>query len=404
MTIRAAFNELFRPAETRAAAEPSWQYLSDQNGLGAYVDPDRASRHAVALRCIQVQAENLAAVPLNLYRRAEDGGRVKATDHPLHAVLHDEPSPGLTAFEAREFLLASLLVHGNAYARKEMNGRGQVTRLTPLDPRAVTVQRLGNGRLRYRITDTNGSAYNLTQDEVLHLRYRLDRNGVIGLSPLRLAAETMTTALAQSSQANAQANKGFRPSGALVFPDKLGKEQADSIRDKFRNQMVGAMNAGELMVLDGGVRFETFSIPAKDAEFLESRKLSNLDVARIYGVPPTVVGITDNATYSNADQESRALVVRCLAPLARRIEQAMTTALLPPTSRAKLFIEHDLSGLLRGDQGARYDAYRTALEWGFMSVNEVRQRENLPRIAEGDQFRAPLNMAPLGEDAEGDDG
>lgn len=401
MTIRSAIAELFAPAETRAAPDPSWAALQT-GALGGHVDPDRASRHAVALRCVQVQAENLAAVPLNLYRRTADGGRDRAVDHPLQGVLHDQPRDGMTAFEAREFLIASLLIHGNGFARKTMNGRGQVTRLDPLDPRAVQVQRLQTGRLRYRVTEPNGSTYTLTADEVLHLRYRLDRDGIMGLSPLRLAAQTMSTALAQSEQAYAQASKGFRPAGALVFPDKLAKEQAGEIRDRFRDKMLGAMGTGELLVLDGGVQFQPFSIPAKDAEFLESRKLGNEDVARIFGVPPTVLGIMTNATYSNSDQESRALVVRCLAPLAKRVEQAMTASLLPPSSRASLFIEHDLSGLLRGDQGARYDAYQKGLEWGFLSVNEVRARENLPRIAEGDQYRAPLNMAALGEGGDDD--
>lgn len=400
MGIRSAIAELFAPAETRAAPDPSWAALQT-GALGGHVDPDRASRHAVALRCVQVQAENLAAVPLNLYRRTDDGGRDRAVDHPLSQVLHDQPREGMTAFEAREFLIASLLIHGNGFARKTINGRGQVTRLDPLDPRAVQVQRLQTGRLRYRVTEPNGSTYTLTADEVLHLRYRLDRDGIMGLSPLRLAAQTMSTALAQSEQAFAQASKGFRPAGALVFPDKLAKEQAGEIRDRFRDKMLGAMNTGELLVLDGGVKFEPFSIPAKDAEFLESRKLGNLDVARIYGCPPGVVGIPDDNNYATANEEARAFVVRCLAPLAKRVEQALTSSLLPPSSRSLLFIEHDLSGLLRGDQGARYDAYQKALEWGFMSVNEVRQRENLPRIAEGDQYRAPLNMAPLG--AGGDD-
>lgn len=373
--------------------------------LGAHVDPDRAARHAVALRCIAVQAENLAAVPLNLYRRTANGGREKAADHPLYGVLHDAPNGALTAYEAREFLTASLLVYGNAYARLERNGRGQVTAMHPLDPRGVGVEQIrATGRLRYRVSEPRGGSYVLTADEILHLRYRLERNGIMGLSPLRLASETMGLALAQTEQAQSQAVNSFRPAGFLSFPEAMTAEQRAHLGGAFQNNLLGAMRTGKIVVLDGGAKFEAFSIPAKDAEFLESRKLANLDVARIYGVPPTVVGITDNATYSNVEQESRALVQRCLFPLARRIEQAMTATLISPASRASLFIEHDLSGLLRGDIKSRYEAYKIAREWGWMSPNEIRAGENMPAIEGGDEYLTPLNMVPLGSRQGGQEG
>lgn len=130
-----------------------------------------------------------------------------------------------------------------------------------------------------------------------------------------------------------------------------------------------------------------------------------MDIARIFNVPPSTVGITDNATYSNVDGESRALVVRCLAPMAKRIEQAMNAALLTTESRKRLFIEHDLAGLMRGDLKARYEAYRVGREWGWLSPNEIRALENMPQIKGGDEYLSPLNMTPLGarEDAQGGD-
>jgi HK97 family phage portal protein len=134
---------------------------------------------------------------------------------------------------------------------------------------------------------------------------------------------------------------------------------------------------------------------ARDAEFLESRKLTNLDICRIWGVPPTVAGILDHGTYSNVEAESRALVVRCLAPMAKRVEQAMNIALLPAGSRKTLFIEHDLAGLMRGDMKARYESYRIGREWGWLSPNEIRGWENLPEIDGGDEYLSPLNMVPL---------
>lgn len=206
-------------AETVTASDPYLaEFFGQRAGLGGLVSSERASGLATAQACISTVAQSLAAVPLNLYRRSDNGGRGKAVEHPLHAVLHDMANPAQTAFEAREALIASLLIAGNAFSRLEWNGRGQVVALHPLDPGVVAVERLANGRLRYRISGTGGGVTVHTQEEVLHLRHRLARDGIMGLSPIQIARETFALALTQQDQAGAQAGKAFRPEGALVFP------------------------------------------------------------------------------------------------------------------------------------------------------------------------------------------
>lgn len=386
----------FKRREQRAAVKSDDPYLGEffglRGGIGGYVDPGRASGIAVAHACIAIVSQNLAAMPLNLYRRADNGGRDRATDHPLYTVLHDMANPTMTAYEAREALIASLMIAGNAFARLEYNGRGQVAALYPLDAAQVAVERLESGRLRYRV----GSRVYL-QEEMLHLRYRLGRDGVMGLSPIQIARETFNLALTQQEQAGKQAGKSFREEGALVFPQVIGKEQRNAILDKLESKLNSDLSTSGILVLDGGTDFKSFSFSSKDAEFLDSRKLANLDICRIWNVPPTSVGIVDNATYSNSDQESRALVVRCLAPMAKRVEQAMNAALLTTETRKTLFIEHDLAGLLRGDMKARYEAYQIGRNWGWLSPNEIRGWENLPSIEGGDEYLSPLNMTTLGQ-------
>lgn len=362
-------------------------------------DIERASGHSVAHACIAGITAPLAAVPLKLNRRLEDGGREPATEHPLYDVLQTQASPTLTAFEAREWMVASVLMYGNAYARIERNGRGQVTALHPLVAGTVTVERLGSGRLRYKHAQPNGGTEVLLQDEVLHLRYRTS-DGVLGMSPIQIAAATFGLALSQQDTAGAAAENSFRPAGALVFPEKLaaagkGVGNADDIIAKFKSKFVGALKANEVMVLDGGAKFETFSFNSKDSEFLESRKLSNLDICRVFGVPPSVAGITDNSTYSNVEQESRALVTRCLAPMAKRIEQAMNVALLTPESRKTFFIEHDLNAMTRGAIEQRYASYAIGRNNGWLSVNEIRKFENMSAVPGGDEYVVPLNVTSL---------
>lgn len=373
------------------------EWFGQQGGGNGFVDPQRASGLATAGACISIISQALSAVPLNVYRRTGNGGRERATDHPLHGVLHDLPNGTMTAFEARETLLASLLVTGNAYAIAEWNPRGQVTALQPLDPGTVSVERLESGRLRYRVSQRNGGVRVYLQDEILHIRYRLARDGVMGLSPVQLSRETFNLALTQQDAAAGLAAKGNRPSGALVFPNSLGASNKDQALDKLKAKIEANTATSNVLVLDGGAEWKSFSMTPHDAEFLESRKLTNLDICRIWGVPPTVAGILDHGTYSNVEAESRALVVRCLAPMAKRIEQAMNAALLPAESRKTLFVEHDLAGLLRGDMKARYESYRIGREWGWLSPNEIRGWENLPEIDGGEEYLSPLNMVPLDE-------
>ncbi|MHA6645654.1 phage portal protein [Mesorhizobium sp. A623] len=361
----------------------------------ARADIEKASGLAVAHRCIQTISESLASVPLKVYRRTDNGGSEAANDHPLYNCLHDAMSPTLTAFEGREMLVAAILMHGNGYARVERNGRGQVTSLHPLVAGTVTVEVLKNGRLRYKHAKQDGGTETFLQEEILHLRYRT-ADGVLGMSPIQIAASTFGLATAQQDQAGAQAENAFRPAGALSFPDKLSGTGKDDLIQKFKDRIVGSMKAGELIVLDGGAKFETFQFSAKDSEFLESRKLSNESICSVFGVPPSVAGIMADANYSSISEESRALVQRCLAPMAKRVELAMNIALLTPESRKQFYIEHDLSGLLRGDLTTRYTAYRIGREGGWLSANEIRKFENMSDIPEGDDYVQPLNMGLIG--------
>lgn len=373
-----------------------WNNRTVRSADSAFSTPENASGHAVALRAVQIIAENLSMVPLRLYRSTDDGGRAPATANPLYGVLHDSFTGLLPAFEAREFLIASVLIHGNAYARIERNERGQVIALHPYAAPMVSVERRPSGRIRYMAHPPEGGTDILLDGEMLHIRYRLAPDGLRGLSPIDMARATFSTAISQQRQAESQAANAFRPAGMLSFPKPLSEEAMKKAQTTFREKVIGASKSNEIVVVDGGLEWKPFSMPAKDMEFLESRKLSNLDIARVFGVPPTSLGIMDNASYSNAEQESRALVVRCLAPMAKRVEAAMMQALLTPEARRSLIIEHDLQGLLRGDMAGRYAAYATGRQWGFLSPNEIRRFENLPAIADGDVYHQPVNMQPLG--------
>jgi HK97 family phage portal protein len=358
--------------------------------------PDQVlSQLAVAHRCVAIRSELTASVPLHLYQRDANGGRVRADENPLYDVLHNMANPGQSAFEAREFLIRSLDMYGNAYARIERNGKGQVIALYPLMPVAVGVERLPSGRIRYRVSDARGGTTVLIEDEVLHIRGP-SRNGVTGISPIALARGALCLALNQSETAHGLMHNSLRPSGILSYPDKLGVDSRNRVRETAEQRFTGPSQSGQLMILDGGAKFERIAFTPEDAEFLASRKLANEDVARVFGIPPTACGITDKATYSNTEQEARALVQNALGPLAARIEAAIMRCCLTPQGRRTYYAEHDLSGLLRGDVKSRFEAYRLGREIGLFSANDLARMENLPVVEGGDARYVPSNWMALG--------
>lgn len=364
-------------------------------GSGA-VSPDAVlSNSAVAVRCIALRSELLASVGLHVFRRSAEGGRARADDLSLYDVLHSNASELASAFEFRELLIRSMDLTGNAFARIERDGRGQVTALYAVMPGTVSVERLASGRLRYKVTDTGGGVRVLLQDEILHIRGP-SRDGIMGQSPIAIARGTLGLALAQADTANALMANSLRPSAILTFPNMLGPEARDRVLASVAQRVQGAANSGKIMVMDGGATFEKMAFSPEDAEFLDSVKLSNENVCRIFGVPPTAAGILDKGTYSNVEQEASSLIQNCLGPLAARIEAALMRCLLTPDQRRSLYIEHDLSGLLRGDVKSRFEAYRMAREMGVYSANDVRRRENEPPINGGDDYHMPANWVPLG--------
>ncbi|AZS20063.1 phage portal protein [Caulobacter sp. FWC26] len=397
MSILGFFNREKRAASI-TSSDPYLAEFFGLRGQGATgVQPDLLlSNSAVAVRCVGIRSEMLASVGLFLFRRTDNGGRQRADDVPLYSVLHDQMNDQLSAFEGREFLVRSLDLYGNGYARIERDQRGQVVALYPLQAPSVVVERLPSGRVRYRVSDGRAGTVVLLQEEVLHIRGP-SRDGLVGVSAIQLGRQAMGLRISQSQTATAMVDNGLRPSGVMSYPEKINAADRAKLRESVSERLQGSANAGQLIIMDGGATFTPLAFSAEDAEFLASQKLSNEDVARLFGVPPTSVGITDKATYANTEQEGRALVQNCLGPLAARVESALRRCLLTPEARRSLYVEHDLSSVLRGDVQARFESYRIAREIGAMSPNDIRRRENEPPIPGGDIYHQPANWVVLGE-------
>ncbi|MFN4025318.1 MAG: phage portal protein [Hyphomonas sp.] len=351
------------------------------------------SNIAVAARCVSLRSELLASVPLKLYRRLPNGDKERVTDSPLALVLGDLANPLMTAFELREFLVRSLDLQGNAYARIVRDGAGQVTELWPIQASMVTVERLESGRLRYRVSQQPSGTVILLQEEVLHIRASSE-DGLLGRSPIAIARGVLGRAIAEAVTAHTGASNSFRIAGVVTVPNaKIAPGSRQALEQAFEEDAMRADDARRVKVLEGGAKFQPVSFSSADAEFLESRKLSNEDVARIFNCTPASVGILSSVSYGSADADARALVQNCLQPLAERVEQAFMRCLLTPEGRRQYVIEHDLKGLLRGDTAQRFASYEIGRRIGIFSQNDLRRYENEPLIEDGDTYLQPQALA-----------
>lgn len=356
------------------------------------------SNLTVATACVALRAELLASVPLNVYRTEPDGSRARIEDHPLTFLLGEAPNWRHSSFEAREILIRNLDIFGNAYAKVERGTAGEVAAIWPLMPRWITVERLANSRLRYAVAQPGQSIARFLENagEFLHIRAACG-DGELGRSPLAIAHGALEAALAAVETERDLMQSSLRMQGVLLSPQVLTSDQRRQARTNVIEPLSDWRSQGTVGLLEAGWKYQSTSSSPKDAQLAELRQAGDEAIARLFRVPPSILGIADSRTYGSAIEESRQLVVNCLAPLAARVERAMERDLLSAPERlAGFYIRHDLEGLLRGDQVSRYQAYRIGREIGVLSANDIRRRENEPPIPNGDTYVQPLNMGTLG--------
>ncbi len=363
----------------RRAVDPSWDGAALLRSGGT--TPGRAESLSAVYACVSAISETIASLPLILYRRTDDDGRERAKDHPLYKVLHDQPNDQQTALEFREMMQAAVLLRGNAHAEIKRGYDGQVRALLPIPGDRITTLQLESGRLAYDVTDTKGGVRRLLQEEVFHLRHRSD-NGLIGVSPITASRETVQLALAERDHGNYTFDNGARLAGVLKFPSKLNPTQRGAIATSWGTQYAGGANAGKTAILEEGVEYQTISMSMEDAQWLESRQFSVEEVARIFRVPPTIIGDLRHGNYSNSVEMNRVFVVHTLRRHMAAWEQAISRSLLTDAGRRIYFAEHNVEGLLRGDSSNRADFYSKGIADGWLMPDEVRKLENLPRMTD----------------------
>ncbi|WP_375664496.1 phage portal protein [Stutzerimonas kunmingensis] len=364
------------PEPTTPAYDTYYDRLTGFPGVaGVDVNTTTAEGISAVYACVAAISETVGSLPLDVYRNT-DNGREKAKSHPLYRLLHDAPNNYQTALEFREQMQRHVLLRGNAYAEIVWNPNGSVKALLPLHPDSVTVLRSSLGNLVYDHVDGKGNQRRLLADEVLHLRYHSD-DGILGRSPIQVARDTIGLALAERTHGAKMFEQGTKLSGVIETPPGTTKEQAGQIRESWAAGQSGVSNHGKTAVLPQGATFKTVSMTLEDADWIQARRLSIVETARLFRVPPVMIGDMEAANYSNVVELARFFVTNTLRRHLVMWEQAVNRACI---TNPAFFVEHNVEGLLRGDSLARANFYQRGIEDGWMLKSEVRRIENLPAI------------------------
>ena len=342
----------------------AYSFFFGNSSAGKRVNERSAMQMTAVYSCVRILAEAVAGLPLHLYRYKEDGGKEKAIDHPLYLLLHDEPNPEMSSFVFRETLMTHLLLWGNAYAQIIRNGKGEVIALYPLMPDRMT---------------------------------GLGFDGLVGYSPIAMAKNAIGMAIACEEYGAKFFANGAAPGGVLEHPGTIKDPQR--VRESWQSTFGGSGNANKIAVLEEGMKYTPIGISPEQAQFLETRKFQINEIARIFRVPPHMVGDLEKSSFSNIEQQSLEFVKYTLEPWLVRWEQSIQRTLFSAEEKKQYFTKFNVEGLLRGDYASRMTGYATARQNGWMSANDIRELENMDRIpAEdgGDLYLINGNMLPLG--------
>lgn len=357
---------------------------------GVSVTPETALEMSAVYRAVTLVSSVAAAMPLVTYK--------KGTKDPQRSTLLDDPHPDLTPFEFWRLSYAYRCLWGNSYSQKVRDGAGRIKWLYPIHPASVRVGKAKpieanpSGKV-FEITTGEGPVTK-TPNEILHIP-GFGYDGICGVSPVRLAAQGIGMALAAERYSGKLFGSGNLMSGILQTEQRLTQDQAETIQSRWKAKVSGLAKAHETVVLDNGAKFQQLTMPSADAELLASRHFEVVEMARYFGVPPFLMMETERSTSwgTGLEQQSLGFVrydlhPQWLAPTEQRITKELTGA--------GTEVRYNLDTLLRGDSAARGVFYNMMRQVGAFSANDIREREDLPPIEDGDTYLQPANMQPLG--------
>ena len=362
------------------------------DGNAGAVNSDTAMRHTAVYSCVDIITSALASVALNVYKKDEKGNRTLAVNHPLYDLLKYSPNPYLTRFDYIRMVYMDLLLRGNHYSQVVKNQKGEVIGLYPLIADNMQVKLRTNGQKVF-VYQTADKRYVLKQDEVLHIMGLPDKDGLTGLNPIEYNRKAIELSMTTEQFGINFFKNGANGSGILYHDKVLSDIAYERLRKEFEDKYTGLMNSGKPLILEDGLKYERLSLSNEDSQFLDTRRFQKTEIAALFKVPPYMLGDMSKATFNNMEQMMTNFVMNCLMPHAVNFELAVKKYLI---RNKNIYVKFNLNSLMRGDFKTRTDGYKTLINIGAITPNEVRELEEFnAKGAEADELYMQMNMTTL---------
>ena len=375
--------------------------INYQNIFGAKtaVSPSTALTFSAVWAAMRLLSESISSLPIGVYKKDKNGDKIEQNNE-LSYLLKYQPNTYQNKIGFLEKVMMDLLCNGNSYVRIVRNNIGRPLELLPLNFNDVDVYFKEN-KLFYssaQLKSTYGA------EDILHFKLITDVNtaagnsnqdGILGMSPITQCKNAIGWSMDVEEYSRTFFKNGGKLSGVLKTSRSLSEQAIDRLRNSFNNNYSNLSGANQTAVLEEGLEFQPITIPPDQAQFLASREFGISEIARIFNVPPHLLKDLTKSSFNNIEMQSQEFVTYSLMPYLNKIELEMNTKLFRKTNIGKEYIKFNTNALLRGNIKDRSDFYRTMLNIGVMSINEIRQKEDLNSIKDGEKHFIPLNMTTL---------
>lgn len=401
--IKNVFGRTASVDDPRLWQESAW---SVPTASGLQINQFTALNASAVQACVSMLAEDVAKLPWSIYRNADDQSRQEAKDHFLYDLLQ-EPNDWQNGLEFREMMQASLILRGNAYAVLVRSGRGMPVKFVPVNADWVALWQSPNGELFYRVTpqglhmlsELRDEPYLIPFSDMLHIR-GFSLNGLTGVSRIMLAREAIGLHLAQEQQAARWMGNAAKPSGVLTTDQKLTEPAAKRMQEDWKSLFGGLQNSGKTAILEQGLKFQQLDMTASDMEFIASRQFQLEEIARIFRVPPHMVGVLERSTHNNIAQQAQEYINYTLTGYTNRWRAKLSSTF--GLRRDGLSVEFDYRELTTADMTSRMNNWRTAIMSMIATPDEARIDLGLPpQGGEAAKLHFPQNMAAAGSQSTG---
>lgn len=357
---------------------------------GVTITEDKSLAIGSVFACVKVVAETMSQMDLEVVEKV--GKTTKAnTNHPNYWLLHAAPSPYYNAFEWKQGMMAYALLWGNSYSKIKRDRFATAKELQLIAPWEVTPKMTERGKLYYEWQSEKGTEVILAED-MIHLK-NLGTNGLIGLSPIQIQRENLGNAIAKMNHDGAFYSNGAKASGILMTPGTMGNKEQTNLKDSFEKANSGSKNRFKTIILEEGVKYQQLTIPQNDAQFLESKKFEQTEIAGWFRVPPHMIGNLTDSNYSNIDAQDRAFAKTCIVPWTTRFQQEIDRKLFFEGERGRFMSQFNLDDLIKGDMKTRFESYQMGINSGFIKPIWATEAEGWPTENAGEIDNFFMNAA-----------